>query len=106
MQKTQIIITDDIDGTHADETVTFALDGVDYVIDLTTAHAAELRDVLAPYTRAGRRQSGRKRAAATPRASRGDLEQVRAWARDNGYQVADRGRVKASVLDAYDQRAA
>ena len=58
-QKVQVLLVDDLDGGEADETVTFALDGVTYEIDLTTANADKLRGLLNPYTDSGRRTGGR-----------------------------------------------
>jgi hypothetical protein len=106
-QKVQVILVDDLDGGEAEESVSFSLDGVTYEIDLSSANAEALRDAIAPWVgharrisgRAGRgRASGRGRAAA----AKADLGDVRAWARDNGFQVSDRGRVSAEVMSAYD----
>ncbi|MFV2121950.1 histone-like nucleoid-structuring protein Lsr2, partial [Streptomyces sp. Act-28] len=58
-QKVQVLLVDDLDGGEADETVTFALDGKTYEIDLTTANADKLRSLLEPYTKSGRRTGGR-----------------------------------------------
>lgn len=58
-QKVQVLLVDDLDGGEADETVTFALDGKTYEIDLTTANAEKLRGLLDPYTKGGRRTGGR-----------------------------------------------
>jgi hypothetical protein len=106
-QKVQVLLVDDLDGGEADETVTFALDGKTYEIDLTTANADKLREALEPYTKGGRRTGGR---AATSRgktrASAGagqDTAKIRAWAKENGYEVNDRGRVPASVREAYEK---
>lgn len=104
-QKTQILLIDDIDGASADETVTFALDGVSYEIDLASAHAAELRDSLAAWIGSARRVSGRKvagaRSGATSRRS-SDAAAVREWANANGHHVSDRGRIPAEIREAYD----
>lgn len=105
-------LVDDLDDTvlevGAGETVLFSLDGVAYEIDLTDAHAAALRDALGPYIAAGRRISGGRPAAAAssggPRRRKGqqDYGPIRAWAKDNGYEVNERGRVPASVIEAYE----
>lgn len=58
-QKVQVLLVDDLDGGEADETVTFALDGKTYEIDLTTANADKLRGLLEPYVKGGRRTGGR-----------------------------------------------
>ena len=104
-QRVQVLLVDDIDGSAAAETVSFSLDGVSYEIDLTAAHAKKLRDDLASWVGHARRSGGRKsaRKATAGGLRRGDLAEVRAWARNNGHQVSDRGRVSAEVLDAYDK---
>jgi hypothetical protein len=102
-QRVHIVLEDDLDGSTADETVTFGLDGATYEIDLSKKNAAKLRDALAGYVGAARRvasrggRRGRGRAAGGPSAS-----QVREWAREQGYEVSDRGRVPADVRTAYD----
>lgn len=104
---TQLI--DDLDGTVLDDgaTVYFSLDGKAYEIDLSDANAQTLRDVLTPYIKAGRPIAGNGvRTTTRPRSGaksgRVDLAAVRAWAKDNGHTVSDRGRVPGSVLEAYD----
>ena len=103
-QKVQITLVDDLDGSAADETVSFALDGSAYEIDLSAAHAAQLRDALAGYVGAARRVGGR-RAAGPKRAARGSSEtaEIRAWAKANGQRVSERGRISAQVKAAYDK---
>ena len=106
-QKVQVVLTDDLDGSEADETVQFALDGVSYEIDLSEANAEALREALTAYSTAARRTGGRatRRAAGSkprPAAERVDLSDVRAWARENGFQVSDRGRVSGEVRAAYE----
>lgn len=104
-QKVNIVLIDDIDQTDADETVTFGLDGKEYAIDLNSDHAAALRDALAPYVAHGRPVGGGRgrRSSATPsRASTGTpASEIRAWARENGFEVPERGRVSAEVREAY-----
>jgi len=101
-------LVDDIDGTVLEpgegQTVLFSLEGIGYEIDLTDANADALRAALAPYVSAARAVTGARgrRSAGKPAGGRRDLPAVRAWARDNGHTVSDRGRVPASVLDAYD----
>lgn len=105
-------LVDDIDNTVLEpgegETVLFAVDGRRYEIDLTKQNAATLRDTLAPYIRAGRKVGGATKStrptASTSRRRRSDLVELRAWARENGYTVSDRGRVPAEVEAAYDAR--
>ncbi len=111
-QRVNVILVDDIDGSEAAETVTFGLDGVQYEIDLSTENADKFRDVLAPYVGHGRRSGGRRRgagggrsngsAAASSSRSGASAADIRAWARENGWDVPDRGRVSAEVREAYD----
>lgn len=107
-QRVQVILEDDIDGGDAGETVTFGIDGVTYEIDLNESNADTLREVLAPYVGAGRRVGGRRSTGRSGGSggsgrSREDLAAVREWARSNGYQVSDRGRISAEVQEAYDK---
>jgi hypothetical protein len=59
-QKIQTLFIDDLDGSEAEGTVHFGLDGADYEIDLNAEHAQALRDALARYVQAARRASGRR----------------------------------------------
>lgn len=105
-QKVQVLLLDDLDGGEADETVTFALDGKTYEIDLTTDNADKLRGLLEPYVKSGRRTGGRAGGRGKSRASSGgsqDTAAIRAWAKANGYEVNDRGRVPASIREAYEK---
>jgi Lsr2 len=104
-QKVVVELFDDVDGTKAVETVTFALDGRAYEIDLSEKNAAKLRKALAPYAEVGRRQGGSRRDAkriSTSRdTNRPDPSAVRAWAESQGIEVAARGRVPAEVIEKY-----
>jgi Lsr2 len=101
---------DDLDGGEADETVTFALDGVSYEIDLTSDNADKLRKLLTPYVDSGRKTGGRA-GRGRGRGARGaagggsaqDTAKIRAWAKEHGYEVNDRGRVPAQIREAYDK---
>lgn len=103
-------LVDDLDGTVLEvgegETVTFSLDGVAYEIDLTDSNAAELRDGLARYIAAARSVSSRTASGPAPkkrrRTGQQDYTAIREWAKANGYKVSERGRVPASVLEAYE----
>ena len=101
-QKVQTFYVDDLDGSDAEGTVRFGLDGAQYEIDLNAVHASELRGALAPYLEAGRkvpgpaRRAGRKRGKATAKAV--DSSAVRDWAKTNGLEVKSRGRVPADVM--------
>lgn len=104
-QKVKVLLIDDLDGSDADETISFAVDGVSYEIDLNAEHAGELREAFAKWIGHARRSGGRRRAATGRRstgATGGDTAAIREWARENGYKVSDRGRVPADVREAYD----
>ena len=98
-QKVQVVLVDDVDGGAADETVKFAVDGVQYEIDLSHAHATQMREALAPWVSAGRKLSGRTSAKARVGS---DTAKVRAWAKSNGFAVSERGRISAEVRAAYN----
>jgi hypothetical protein len=99
-----IVLEDDIDGSDADETVTFALDGTTYEIDLSAKNAAKLRDALAPYIGHARRTAGRRSSGrSSSRSAKRDVADIRAWAKANGYKVSERGRISAEVQAAYDK---
>jgi hypothetical protein len=105
-QRVHIVLEDDLDGTDAEETVTFGLDGVTYDIDLSSDNAAALRDALAPYVASARRTAGRsasrRSSASRGRSSGPSPAEVREWARAEGREVSDRGRVPSDVRAAYD----
>ena len=117
-QRVNVVLVDDIDGSDAAETVTFGLDGVQYEVDLSEENADKLRDALALYIGHGRRSGGRRRgssSSASGRRSGGgrsggrsgavagapSAAEIRAWARENGWDVPERGRVSAEVREAY-----
>jgi hypothetical protein len=105
-QKITVVLEDDLDGGPASETVLFSLDGVAYEIDLNDGNAAGLRDAMAPYVGAGRRTGGRSasgRGRARARGRSGRTAEIRAWARDNGHKVNERGRVPADIVAAYEK---
>ena len=110
-QKVTVQLVDDVDGSEAESTVEFGLDGVDYVIDLSADNAAQLRDALASYVSSARRTGGRKRsgnkaAKASTAPSAADRERnqaIREWAREQGMQVSDRGRIPSEIVEAYDK---
>ena len=89
--------------------MSFSLDGVSYEIDLSTKNAAAFRDALAQYVGTARKVGARPAAAAPaprpPPSSGGDnrTAQIREWARSNGHQVNERGRIPATVVEAYDK---
>ncbi|MEU3290113.1 histone-like nucleoid-structuring protein Lsr2 [Streptomyces longwoodensis] len=96
--KIEYLLVDDLDGSEADETVMFGLDGMTYEIDLTTANANKLRSLLEPYVKGGRRTDSR----AAGRGSQ-DIARIRAWARENGLAVNEHGSVPTSIREAYEK---
>src|SRR5215218_7974206 len=102
-QKVNIVLVDDLDGSEAGSTVSFGLDGTTYEIDLNDKNAGKLRDALAPYLGHARKVSGARRGRKSGGNSLGPSPRlVRDWARSNGYEVSDRGRVPADVIAAYE----
>jgi hypothetical protein len=103
------VLTDDLDGGDADRTLEFGLDGVNYTIDLSEKNAGKFRKALDPYlavaSRVGRTATNGRiasRATAVPsRANRDQNQAIREWATKNGYKVSDRGRIPASVVEAF-----
>ncbi len=100
-QKVNIVLIDDIDESPAAETVSFALDGKDYVIDLNEKNAKKLRDALAPFVAHARRGGGASGSRRRRSSDRGNAAEIRAWARENGYDVPERGRIPADINSAY-----
>ena len=114
MAKTTIVqVSDDLDGSANASEVRFAFEGTEYAIDLSSKNRKALEKALRPYVEAGTKVSGRRSAAtrsARPKRSGNsgnsgnsavDLAAVRAWAKENGHQVSDRGRLPRAVLDAH-----
>jgi hypothetical protein len=103
-------IIDDLTGQTADESLTFALDGVQYEIDLSSKNASKLRNALAPFVTAGtkigrdsanaRGRGGRGRP--TARSDRDHNQTIREWAKSIGIDVSDRGRIKKDVVERYN----
>jgi hypothetical protein len=103
-QKITTLIIDDIDGGEAEGTVRFALDGSEYEIDLNAQHSQELRNALASYVSHARKVAGTARkgaARASRRSSTVDTVAVRAWAREQGIDIKERGRVPANIVEQY-----
>lgn len=105
-QHFQMRYIDDIDGTDLGDkanTLVFAFDGKEYSIDLSDENADAFHQVMAPYIEAGQRLTGKTKSArkAATKTASGDTKAIREWARDNGHGVSDRGRIPATVMDAY-----
>ena len=99
-QRVEVILEDDIDGSPADETVRFAYDGTQYEIDLSGQNAEVLRSALGKYIPHARKASAPPRPARAVR-HRVDNSAVRAWARTQGKEISERGRIPASVMTEY-----
>jgi hypothetical protein len=115
-QKVQVLLVDDLDGGEATETVSFALDGTSYEIDLSGKNAEELRDAFAKYVGAARKAGrsggsspGRAASSGRSRSStamdRDQAAAIRSWAKKQGLKVSDRGRIPASIIEQYNQSA-
>ena len=102
---------DDIDGSDAEGTTRFSLDGTNYEIDLSDKNAEQMREAFSRYVQAARKVGrgggrasggGRSRATGGGRMDREQAGAIRDWARKNGHAVSDRGRIPASVVEAYE----
>jgi Lsr2 len=106
-RRTVVMLTDDLDGSDATETVRFSLDGRDYEVDLSKKNAKSLRDGLKRYVEVGRKTGGRRtrtsRSGGSAASDRAQLGAVRAWARQQGMEVSERGRISARVQEAYNK---
>ena len=105
-QRVTVTITDDLDGSEANETVNFRLDGVDYVIDLSSDNASRLRDGLRPFIEKARRPEGYRLKPRRPRkdighSAPGEQKKARKWAREQGLPVAPIGRLSAEIMGQY-----
>ncbi|HEX5117150.1 MAG TPA: Lsr2 family protein [Pseudonocardiaceae bacterium] len=105
--RTVVHLIDDVDGGKADETVNFSLDGVDYAIDLSRGNADGLRKTLSEFVQAGRRTGGRAtrggKTQVKPGGDRAQNQAIREWARRNGHQVSERGRIPADLIAAFQE---
>lgn len=99
-----VVTSDDLDGSPDAETVTFAFDGASYEIDLSEKNRAKLEKAFAPYLQHGRRvaQTRRRPGSARQTGPRIDRAAVRAWAKDQGLNVSERGRISAEVMEKYE----
>lgn len=105
-QRIEVQLTDDIDGTDIPagrgETITFALDGKAYEIDLTNKNATALRKTLAPYVSAGRPVKSSRGARVKRTTVGSNSRTIKEWARANGYEVNDRGRIPNDIREAFE----
>lgn len=104
-QKVQVLLVDDLDGSEADETVSFGIDGSSYEIDLSSSNAKRLREELAPFIEAARRVPSRRSAPKIKQRtvlSRERSAQIRAWAQQQGKQISERGRIPKAIVEEYE----
>ncbi|WP_141014214.1 histone-like nucleoid-structuring protein Lsr2 [Nocardioides sambongensis] len=99
---THVVISDDMDGSDDAQEVSFALQGTSYTIDLTAKNFAKLEKALAPFIENAQRVPASKRARRPSANGQSKSAKVRSWAKDNGYEVPNRGRVPQAVVEAYD----
>ena len=104
MQKLEVQLEDDLTGGPADETIVFGVDGRDFEIDLNAKHAASLRKQLAAFVdRARPVRTHRPRESARTSATRERSREIRSWAEEQGFEVADHGRLPANVVAEYER---
>jgi hypothetical protein len=108
----RIVLSDDLDGSEATQTLNYTIDGQEYEIDLSEDNVQRFHEALEPFVSKSRqverqaaparrgRGDGRRRSST---GSRDDIPQIRAWAEANGHEVSARGRIKKEVIDAYDE---
>lgn len=103
-QKITVALEDDLDGGPANETMRFGLDGSEYEIDLSTKNADRFRKALTPFTGHARRISSRGQATRGARigSTRQRSADIRAWAKEQGISVSERGRIPATVVEQYE----
>jgi hypothetical protein len=103
-QKVQVFFVDDLDGSEAEGTVRFGLDGTEYEIDLNAEHTSALREALGKYLEQARKAGGTaRRPGRGPQRARQDTTAVREWAKVQGFKVAERGRVPADIVAKYHE---
>lgn len=101
-RKTIVVLQDDLDGGPADETLHFGIGGLEYEIDLSEKNAARLRKQLAPFVGHARKAGRTPRRVTRTAASRRRSRDIRAWAREQGIPLSERGRIPASVVEQYE----
>jgi Lsr2 len=109
----RVVLTDDLDGSEATQTISYTINGQEYEIDLSEENVQRFHEALEPYVTNSRqvqrqpepvrrdRGNGRRRRGGG--SGRDDIPQIRAWAEANGYEVSARGRIKKEIIDAYDE---
>ncbi|WP_043534431.1 histone-like nucleoid-structuring protein Lsr2 [Actinomyces polynesiensis] len=104
MKKTEVVLVDDIDGSSADRTISFSVNGVAFEIDLNEEHATDLLEDFAKWESHARRVGGRtttRRRRSSSGSAPSEAAKIRAWAQKKGIEVSDRGRIPAPVVEQY-----
>lgn len=107
-QKVNIVLVSDLSGGEADETVTFSLDGTSYEMDLASKEADKFRGLFQDYIAVARKVSGGRGGRKASGKSSGsgrtseELSAIREWAKSQGHEVSERGRIKQDIIDAYE----
>ncbi|MGP4033627.1 histone-like nucleoid-structuring protein Lsr2 [Pseudarthrobacter sp. 1C304] len=104
-RKVHVQLIDDISGEDAQESVRFALDGVEYEIDLAEENAVGLRKAMETYIAHGRRirSSSAAQGGRVTTSNREQTQRIREWAEANGYNPSARGRISQDIMKAYDE---
>lgn len=109
-QKVTVELVDDLDGSPGEETIQFTWEGKALIIDVSKKNADKLRKAIDPFVAAARPDEAAPAPTAAPKrrgapkgSGRQDVAAVRAWARENGHTVPDRGRLKPDIFEAYDK---
>lgn len=100
-QRVQVILEDDLDGSSASETIRFSLDGTDYEIDLSPSNAEKLRNDLGRWVDSARKVTRRRKSSRSAPQPAGTASEIREWARSQGMQISNRGRVPSEARQAY-----
>jgi Lsr2 len=101
-RRTIVTLEDDLEGGPAEETLRFGVDGSEYEIDLNKKNAAALHKLLAPFVERARKAGSTARRPARTAASRRRSRDIRQWAKEQGIELAERGRIPANVVDKYE----
>jgi hypothetical protein len=103
-RKIQVALLDDLDGSEANETVSFVFDGLSYEIDLNSRNAEQFRRAVAPYIQHSRqvKSASRRRKTTRTEPGRERSSEIRAWAKQRGHKVSERGRIPAAIIAQYE----
>lgn len=96
------VLVDDLDGSAADRTVNFSWDGTSYEIELSKKNAQAFERAIKPYVEVARKARASRARRSNSRGAKRDLSAIRDWAAQNGFEVSTRGRIAASIIDAYE----